>query len=136
MTIGDVTLFSMARSQMRYLSQRQDVLAQNVANADTPNYQARDLVPLKFDQTLSQQFFRLEMRPAAMGVSLPGTLPTDPKFRNPESREVYEQSLDENNVVLEEQLLKVQETQMQFQATTRLTRKYGEMMKTALGRGR
>ncbi|MEM6491017.1 MAG: flagellar basal body rod protein FlgB [Pseudomonadota bacterium] len=131
---GDITLFDMARKKMRYLTQRQDVLAQNVANADTPDYQARDLVPLDFDQTLAQQFVRLQMRPAAMGESLPGTLPTDPRFRDPESRMIYEQSLDGNNVVLEEQLLKVQETQMEYQASVRLIRKYHAMMKTALGR--
>ena len=134
MDFNSVTLFDMARKKMRYLTQRQDVLAQNVANADTPDYKARDLVPLDFDKTLAQQFHRLQMRPTAMGVSLPGTLPTDPKFRTPDSRMVYEEAIDGNNVVLEEQLLKVQETQMEYQASTRLIRKYHAMMKTALGR--
>lgn len=134
MDYKNVTLFDMAHKKMRWLAQRQDVLAQNVANADTPDYRARDLVALDFRRTLDQQFARLQMASASMGKSLPGTLPTDPKFRDPEERMVYEEAIDGNNVVLEEQLVKIQETQMEHQASTRLLRKYQSMMKTALGR--
>ncbi len=36
-------LFTLAQQRLEYLSQRQTVLAQNVANTDTPSYVARDL---------------------------------------------------------------------------------------------
>ena len=42
----------MLRERMTWLNQRQDVLSQNVANADTPGYVARDLKPLDFDDML------------------------------------------------------------------------------------
>ena len=45
--------FSMLRERMTWLNQRQDVLSQNVANADTPGYVARDLKPLDFDDVLN-----------------------------------------------------------------------------------
>ena len=50
MNLPDVPLFSMLRERMTWLNQRQDVLSQNVANADTPGYVARDLKPLDFQQ--------------------------------------------------------------------------------------
>ena len=45
-------LLSMLRTRMTWLHQRQDVLSQNVANADTPGYVARDLKPLDFKDML------------------------------------------------------------------------------------
>src|SRR4051812_4834834 len=52
MEVADFPLFSMLKQRMTWLNQRQDVLSQNVANADTPHYVARDLKPLDFDQIL------------------------------------------------------------------------------------
>ena len=49
MNLPDVPLLSMLRERMTWLNQRQDVLSQNVANADTPGYVARDLKPLDFE---------------------------------------------------------------------------------------
>src|SRR5262249_59309213 len=46
MDISGLGLFRMITQQLHWLGQRQDVLSQNVANADTPGYQARDLKPL------------------------------------------------------------------------------------------
>src|SRR5436190_16064379 len=49
MNLPDVPLFSLLRERMTWLNQRQDLLSQNVANADTPRYVARDLKPQDFD---------------------------------------------------------------------------------------
>ena len=43
MELGDIPLFAMLKSRLGYLSDRQRVIAENVANANTPGYQARDL---------------------------------------------------------------------------------------------
>ena len=53
MEITDLPLFSMLKQRMTWLNQRQDLLSQNVANADTPKYISRDLKALDFDQILS-----------------------------------------------------------------------------------
>jgi flagellar basal-body rod protein FlgB len=45
----------MISRRMDWLSQRQTVLSQNVANADTPNYQPRDLKTLDFRAELRGQ---------------------------------------------------------------------------------
>ena len=55
MPISDIPIFSMLRSRMQWHQERQRVLAQNVANSDTRDYQPRDLNPhaslVKYDST-------------------------------------------------------------------------------------
>ena len=48
MAITDIPILSMLRTRLQWSQQRQAVLAENVANADTPSYRSRDLAPLKF----------------------------------------------------------------------------------------
>jgi flagellar basal-body rod protein FlgB len=51
MAISDIPILAMLRERMQWHEARQQVLAENVANADTPNYQAKDLAPPTFDET-------------------------------------------------------------------------------------
>ena len=53
MAITDVPILSMLRTKMNWAQERQKVLAQNVANADTPNYRGRDLVAPKFQDSVA-----------------------------------------------------------------------------------
>ena len=48
MPISDIPIFSMLRTRMQWHQERQRVLAENVANADTPQFRPRDLTPLEF----------------------------------------------------------------------------------------
>src|SRR5207244_3895978 len=63
MTISNIPLFTMLRTRMQWHQERQRLLAENVANADTPRFQPRDLAPPRIDQT----------RPASAGVGLART---------------------------------------------------------------
>jgi len=45
MQLNNLTLFRQMEQKMHWLSTRQSVLAENVANADTPAYTPRDLKP-------------------------------------------------------------------------------------------
>jgi flagellar basal-body rod protein FlgB len=49
MAITDIPVLSMLRTRLQWAQQRQSVLAENVVNADTPNFRGRDLAPLKFE---------------------------------------------------------------------------------------
>jgi flagellar basal-body rod protein FlgB len=60
MDIGQIPLFSLLSNRMSWLSARQSVLAENVSNADTPNYIARDLRALDFAGILRDQEFALK----------------------------------------------------------------------------
>src|SRR5437868_528271 len=52
-SVGDMPLLAMLKERMGWLSARQNVLAQNVANVDTPGYAAKDLKPINFEDILS-----------------------------------------------------------------------------------
>ena len=67
MDIQHIPLFSLLSNHMSWLSARQSVLAENVSNADTPNYIARDLRPLDFAGILRDQAFTL--KPAATNAN-------------------------------------------------------------------
>lgn len=107
---------------MVWTGQRQDVLAQNIANANTPGYAARDVTAFK-DVLAAQD------RREAGGVLLAST-------QSPGSldRANAAKSLDGNAVVLDEQLEKVAETDSANQLAMNLYKKYVGMFKTAIGR--
>src|SRR5436305_14526786 len=55
MDLNGIPLFSLISGRMSWLSARQSVLAENVSNADTPNFVARDLKPVDFQSMLAGQ---------------------------------------------------------------------------------
>ncbi len=131
MDLPDLPLIATLKTRMAWLNQRQDVLSQNVANADTPGYVARDLKAQDFTEAL---------RGATGGNSL--TL-TDPRhisltpggtahFEDVAAPD-QEANPNGNAVSLEEEMIKVSDTQAQFQAATNLYAKALTMMKTAIG---
>ena len=130
--IGDSPLFRMLSTKMDYLVQRQRVLATNIANSDTPNYQPRDLRPLDFQAVLRGETTKLAMaRQAPQHLAAPGDTDT---FDPAKTRSVYETSPDGNSVILEEQLMKVDATRADYQLATNLFRKYQTLYRMALGR--
>ena len=55
MNLSDIPLFSMLKGRLGYLSERQKVIAQNVANTDTARYIPEDLKPFSFDARVQAQ---------------------------------------------------------------------------------
>src|SRR3546814_17332249 len=49
MDLASLLLFSMLRGRLGYLTQRQKIIAENVANADTPGYRPHDLKPFSLE---------------------------------------------------------------------------------------
>jgi flagellar basal-body rod protein FlgB len=139
MAITDIPILSMLRTRMQWAQQRQSVLAENVANADTPNYRPRDLVEVKFDPP--------PQAPGAPGAPLTtvALLRTDSghlggagqggeTFRT-NNKNDYEVRPTGNSVNLEQEMMKVAANQMDYQAVAALyTRSLG-LIKTALGKG-
>lgn len=134
MDLSNMTLFRMARQKMSWVGQRQTVLSQNIANANTPNYRSKELEAMNFDKELS----RLEpvrMR-ATAGNHLSGTV-VPPKHRVEKDRlkDVYEVNPDGNSVVMEEQLMKVSDNQIQYQLAAGVYQKNMKMFHIALTGG-
>src|SRR5580704_9169662 len=112
MNLPDVPLLSMLRERMTWLNQRQDLLSQNVANADTPRYVARDLKDLDFDRMVgaSQAGTKLmttNVRHIAISSLHSG------KFEDHETPD-QESNPNGNAVSLEVEMIKVADTQAQY----------------------
>lgn len=131
MDFTKLPLFSAMTKRMAWLGQRQQVLAQNIANADTPGYGAQDLKEPQFGELLRSAGGRLTMAATATG-HLGGANPAKPVV---ERSADTERKTTGNTVVLEDQMMKISKTAMDFQLTTNLYRKHLGMIKTALGRG-
>ena len=52
MALSDLKLFSMLRSKMQWHQARQKVLAENIANADSPGYKVKDLQAFNFERSI------------------------------------------------------------------------------------
>jgi flagellar basal-body rod protein FlgB len=130
MDIRGIGLFRMITQQLHWLGQRQELLAQNVANSDTPDYQARDLRPLAFGDALRQA------TTVRMAVTEPGHLAgegADPAAAVTKPIVPWEVSPDGNSVIIEQQMTALAETQADYQMATELYRKQIGMLKTAIG---
>ena len=46
MPISEIPIFSMLRTRMQWHQERQQLLSENVSNANTPDFRPRDLAPL------------------------------------------------------------------------------------------
>jgi len=133
MDLSKQTLFRLMRNRMDFLGERQRILAQNIANADTPNYRARDVQPVDFLDAVRRSASRVAPVMTNAAHMPPATPPT--KFATDRVKRTYETSPDGNNVVLEEQMMKVADTQMEYQTTSTLYKKYIDMMKMAASKG-
>ncbi len=135
MNLPDAPLLSMLRDRMTWLHQRQDLLSQNVANADTPGYVARDLKPMDFAQALKGAAPKGSsmMVTNTRHINLSRAMGSS-KFEDRESPDV-QSSPNGNAVSLENQMIKVSDTQAQFAAAANLYAKAMSLMKTAIGRG-
>jgi flagellar basal-body rod protein FlgB len=134
MDITEIPLLTMLRERMTWLNRRQDLLTQNVANADTPGFTARDLKPQDFAEELRNE--TITTRNAhQLAVTNPRHIALPTTSTQFEDFEVHdaEANPNGNSVSLEQEMIKVSDTQAQFQAATNLYGKTITMMKTAIG---
>lgn len=131
MDLATAPLFSLMRERMAWLTQRQRVLAENIANADTPRFRPRDLAP----------FVKTDARadapgPPGLTVTHHGHIAADggggtSGFDERKTQTVYEATPTGNAVVLEEQMAKVNETAIAHRLATQVYRKYVGLVRMA-----
>jgi flagellar basal-body rod protein FlgB len=114
--------------RMAWLEARQRVLAGNIANADTPGYQPRDV-----------RSFASVLAGAGGGAPMATTnarhlaSASDPLLARPD-RSAMDTSPNGNAVSLDKEALKVAETDGAHALATTLHRRYLGLFRTALGR--
>lgn len=146
MDLQNLTVFNMASKKMNWLTQRQAVLSHNIANADTPEYMGKDLKPLDFSKELKRAKVNLKvtnkhhMTPNHYGATAvvtnpahsKGTLPEKKDYRENKDKSPYEVSIDDNGVIVEEQMVKVNKTREDYNLSTSIYKKHMNMLRTSM----
>ncbi len=133
MDLSKITLFALSKKRMDWFNQRQEVLAQNISNADTPGFKPRDLKKFKFKELIRRENMQLNMNVSSQN-HLGGRRKRIKDFSQEETRKPYETMPAGNAVVIEEQMHKVSETSMKHKITADLYKKHLTMFRTAIGR--
>jgi flagellar basal-body rod protein FlgB len=126
MDLTQIPLFKAMAKKLAWLGARHAVLAENVANANTPGFRASDLKPVDFGKLLngggSGVLTMVATSPAHITTPASGGTPEAPKVATT------------GPVQLEEQLMKVSDTATDYAFTTSLYQKQIALLKEALGR--
>ena len=135
MSINDLPGLAALRTRMQWHQERQRVLAENVANSDTPSFKPRDLVEPKFDPAGASavgSLGSLAMMKTSTGhiAALQGGGQTFDQDR----KVGFETRPTGNAVNLEDQMLKVAANQMDYAAATSLYSRSLHLLKTAIGK--
>jgi flagellar basal-body rod protein FlgB len=135
MAINDLPILSALRTKMQWHQERQRVLAENVSNANTPNFKPSDLVEPKFDKggaNVDATMGSLAMmRTSATHIGAAGG---GQSFRGDGGRSGFLTKPAGNSVNLEDQMLKVSANQMDYAAATSLYSRSLGLIKTAIGK--
>lgn len=131
MNLAEIPLFAILRGRLGYLSERQKVIAQNVANADTPGYVSQDLKPFGFEARVQAQ------SPTLMAATQAGHMHPKNERRGagaaykPVATPGSEVTLNGNAVVLEEEMMKMSEARMNYDAAIGFYQKSLNILRTA-----
>jgi len=139
MELTNLPVFGLIRQRINWLSQRQEVISQNVANADTPEYRSRDLKAFEFEDVIRQN--RPKSQRVTLRVTKPNHIPGSRgeganSFKETNVRRPYETAPDGNQVILEEQMVKMNETVTNHGLVNEIYRKQLGMFKAAMGGGK
>jgi flagellar basal-body rod protein FlgB len=138
--LSGIDLFRLTGDRMRYLSERQTVLARNIANADTPGYKAQDLAPFNVGATGLSNGTTAPVAAAGSQLTLartsPGHIANGSAGSQPvqvvESAPDYGANASGNTVSLEQQMLKSADVSNAFALATAAYSKSLSLMKTAI----
>jgi flagellar basal-body rod protein FlgB len=131
----DIGLLNAIGAKIDYLSRRQEVISQNVANADTPGYRPQDLTKVDFGSFLGRHATggdTLRLRATQSNHMGPeGSTPGQAKDRPQKS--TYEVAPAGNAVILEEQLVQANTNKMDYDLMINLYNRNLQLLRTAVG---
>lgn len=124
------SLFASLAGRLQFLAARTNVVAENIANADTPGYVARDLDAPDFSSRVNAH---------ALKVSNPRHIAAPPgaaALARPHLAPDGEATLNGNKVSVETQMMNLSETRMDYQLASSVYRKGIELIRLAARGGR
>jgi flagellar basal-body rod protein FlgB len=126
-------LLSALTEKMKWHQARQSLLAENVANAETPGYRGRDLKAFGFEEHMrnlsTAQIATVATQP--MHISVQGTDADGFGARQSNSFEITPEG---NGVTLEDEMMKVASNQLDYQTITAVYTRSLRILKSALGK--
>lgn len=126
----DLNVFQTAQASAVHAGKRQAIIAQNVANADTPGYKARDLAP--FDQLVSGMSTGSGMR-ASRANHLNGNSTDGLKWET--VTPISAADPNGNSVSIEKEMLKSVEIKRQHDRALAIYKSSLNILRTSLERG-
>ncbi|PZO47089.1 MAG: flagellar basal body rod protein FlgB [Alphaproteobacteria bacterium] len=130
MDLANTPFFGLLRQRLDHLSERQRLIAENIANASTPGYRPRDVDTADFERMVMSAG-------RSGGVTLARTSPGHMGAGGGSgsvavvTRDDSETTIDGNAVVLEEQMTRATETRMAFETGIALYQKGLELIRLA-----
>ena len=129
MKLEALSFFNLASQRLEWLGARQKVIAENVANADTPGFKARDVS--SFEDMLSRTSQSGGINTTARGhITSSGEIA--PGVRAVADETAWDTRVDGNTVTLEQQTLRSNEVASSYQMAAQLYRKGYEVMTLAV----
>ena len=126
MNLSNLSIFGLASDRMSWLSARQRVTSENVANASTPNYQSKDITD--FATLLDAQSAPATGLAATHPKHITGTAGPAPDIREVPDPAAHSTRLDGNTVNLEDQAIRSAEISDQYRLAAQLYRKGYELL--------
>ncbi len=129
--IGDSPLLAALKGRMHYHQSRQKLLAENVANADSPGFKPRDLKPFDMMAAAQQRTDTAAMPARTHAGHMASKSAQPPGAR---SAKAFESTQTGNAVSLEDEMLKMSQNNSDYQMATTLYTKSLSYLRIALGK--
>ncbi len=133
MGLMSMPIFSALTNKMQWHQTRQGLLAENVANAETPGYGGRDLKQFSFDEQAGS-FSSASVTTTATQPMHFSTQSQSGGAFGAQQMASFEITPEGNGVSLEDEMMKVTTNMTDFQAVTSIYQKSIKILRTALGR--
>lgn len=130
MDLANSSFFGLLRQRLDHLSQRQQLISENIANASTPGYRPRDVDSSGFERMLAASAGGrgLAMSRTNAAHMAPGGGSAEVRIVTSDDTET---TIDGNAVVLEEQMARAAQTRMHFETGLALYQKGLDLIRMA-----
>lgn len=126
MGLESISFFKNASQRLQWLGARQQVISENIANSDTPNFKAKDVSSFSKMLEGAQQSGLTTTNAKHIGGSPTSSIGTEV------IKDVWGETIDGNTVVLEQQSILANEVGEDYQLAARLYRKGYDLLTLAV----
>jgi flagellar basal-body rod protein FlgB len=129
--LGGMLVFALSAARLAHASERNAVIARNVAHADTPGFRAQDVAAFDFGRIAAASTVQPKATRPGHAV---GPSPFGPPKVEVRDAPATDESPNGNTVSLEEQMVLAAETRGKFELAATLYAKHLSLLRTAIGR--